>query len=162
MVLRKDLHLEQSHAVFITTTILRHFPIFNHKNIAEAFLYQFRETLQFFNVEAIGYVLMPSHLHAILHFPKVIQMPKFMQSLKSLSSRKIYRMLNREMIEKFTVNGRFRLWNPRYDDVYIYSTLQFRIKLEYIHNNPVKKDWSHLPVSGPTQVLQIGFLVKGG
>jgi len=30
------------------------------------------------------------------------------------------------------------LWKPRFDDIVIKSEKQFRIKLDYIHNNPVK------------------------
>ena len=53
-----------------------------------------------------------------------------------LSSRKMKtyaRFKNR-----FIDNGRFRFWMRGYDDLGIYSERQFRIKLEYIHNNPLK------------------------
>ena len=34
--------------------------------------------------------------------------------------------------------GRYSLWQRGFDDLVISSDKQFRIKLEYIHNNPVK------------------------
>jgi hypothetical protein len=34
--------------------------------------------------------------------------------------------------------GRKGIWNPRFDDVAICSEKQFRVKLHYIHTNPVK------------------------
>jgi hypothetical protein len=39
---------------------------------------------------------------------------------------------------KLTVNGKFRLWKPRFDDLIITSEQQFKTKIGYIHNNPVK------------------------
>jgi putative transposase len=34
--------------------------------------------------------------------------------------------------------NRYNLWKPRFDDLVVWSGKQFKIKTEYIHNNPVK------------------------
>jgi len=43
-----------------------------------------------------------------------------------------------------------RLWKPRFDDLIVTSERQLKIKMEYIHNNPVKaglveqaEDWTY-------------------
>jgi hypothetical protein len=41
-------------------------------------------------------------------------------------------------MEVFDHNGRFVFWKQRFDDLVIWLEKQFRIKVDYIHNNPVK------------------------
>jgi len=43
-----------------------------------------------------------------------------------------------EVQRKFTVDGKFRFWMAGFDDFIVLSENQFRTKLNYIHNNPVK------------------------
>ena len=61
-----------------------------------------------------------------------------MRSFKSLSSRDVKKAGAGEFEAQLTVKGCFALWQPRFDDLLIYSEKQFKIKVEYIHNNPVK------------------------
>jgi len=37
-------------------------------------------------------------------------------------------------------------WKPRFDDLIIWSEKQFRIKVNYIHNNPVKAGLVERPI----------------
>ena len=44
----------------------------------------------------------------------------------------------------------YKLWKPRFDDLIVNSEKQLKIKMEYIHNNPVKagfvehaEDWTY-------------------
>lgn len=124
--------------VFITTTVKDWLPIFALESVADTTIAQFSETIQIFKVSLMGYVLMPSHLHALIGFPDVEKLSKFVQGFKSLSSRRIKLLKLTEYNERLYANGTFRLWKPRFDDVIIAGEKQFKIKLEYIHNNPVK------------------------
>lgn len=36
---------------------------------------------------------------------------------------------------------KYKVWEDRFDDVYITSTNVFHIKLDYIHNNPLQEHW---------------------
>ena len=101
-------------------------------------LAQFVETLAHFDVSCVAYCLMPSHLHAVLGFREVEKVPKFMQSLKVLSAKRLKPLIPPRLKPLFVKDGRFRLWKPRYDEFTIVGEEQFRIKLDYIHNNPVK------------------------
>ncbi len=99
---------------------------------------QLRETAIFFKASLPGYVLMPTHLHLLLGLKRLDSLSRFMQSYKSLSTRKIGKLELGKMGNRLKENGKFRLWKTRFDDVIITSEKQFRIKLDYIHNNPVK------------------------
>ena len=41
------------------------------------------------------------------------------------------------------------IWASRFDDVAIFSESQFRVKLDYIHNNPVKAGLAKTPEGYP-------------
>jgi putative transposase len=138
MVVRKRLDIKGRAVVFITTTVVDWKPVFNNKRVALVVLKQFGESLKYFDIALLGYVLMPSHLHALLGFKDISLMSKFIQSFKILSAKKIKQLPEINKYEMIRWDGTFSLWKPRFDDLVITSEKQFKIKLEYIHNNPVK------------------------
>ncbi len=125
-------------AVFVTTTVNKWIPLFAESRIAEVLLVQMRETLNRYQIATIAYVLMPSHLHAIFGFPEIEGLSEVKQKLKGHSAHQIRPLLTPAQLMLFSVNGRFALWMRRFDDLIIWSDTQFKIKAEYIHNNPVK------------------------
>jgi putative transposase len=138
MPVRKRPEIEGRALVSVTTSVTNWLPVFKNKTAAHAALEQLGETARYFNVSTVGYVLMPSHLHTLLGFSEIERLSRFMQSFKSLSSRRIEKLDLGSIFENLRVRDRFRLWRPRFDDLVIHSDEQFRVKLDYIHNNPVK------------------------
>jgi len=75
----------------------------------------------------MGYVLMPSHVHFLVGCRGGgNQLSKFMKTFKSLSARKFF-------------PGVGSIWIERFDDLRITTEKQLWIKLNYIHENPVRK-----------------------
>jgi REP-associated tyrosine transposase len=154
MVIRKRLKIKGQALVFITTTVNNRSPVFHDDRYSEIVMSQLKETLIHFDVSIIGFVLMPSHLHMLLGFKEIELLSKFMQSFKILSSKKIKSVLFHDTIKRLSVNGKFQFWAHRFDDLIIVSEHQFKIKLNYIHNNPVKAglvgnvtDWNYSSAS---------------
>ncbi len=150
MVVRRRLNISGPSLVFITVTVRNWIPVFENDKLAVVLLGQLKEALENFHVEAVGYVLMLSHLHALLYFNQIERLSQFMQSFKILSAKKLATQMPEERYKQMLVNECFRFWKPRFDDLIIRSKEQFLIKLEYIHNNPVKKglvssaiDWKY-------------------
>jgi putative transposase len=150
MVIRKRIRNDEPALVFVTTTVIDFIPIFNISAVAEAALIQLDETISVYKAKIPGYVLMPTHLHMLLGLSRLSDLSRFMQSYKSLSTRRISRLNLGDYRQRLQHDGKSRLWKPRFDDLVITSEKQFRIKLEYIHNNPVKAglvartgDWSY-------------------
>jgi len=122
---------------FVTTSTLDRIDLFdsNHK------LSQANEIL--FNVVKLhssilmGYVLMPNHVHLLIGTQQGgDQISKFVHSFKGNVRKEIA--------------GDRSIWQKRFDDLMIATEDQFRIKLEYIHWNPVKRglvekpeDWKY-------------------
>jgi putative transposase len=138
MVIRRRLPIEGKALVFVTATVTDWIPIFDNRAAAEIIIDRLSEVTEHFSVAVVGYVLMPSHLHLLLGFSQIKQLSKFMQSFKILSSKAIKQSVNSVIIGGLWRDGRFNLWKTRFDDLIIVSEEQFRTKLNYIHNNPVK------------------------
>lgn len=89
------------------------------------------------NARLYGYVLMPSHIHLLVGLSGGgLELSAFMRIIKSLSWRLLF-------------SDSPGIWMPRFDDVAIYSETQFRVKLNYIHNNPVKAGLAKTPEEYP-------------
>ena len=138
MVVRKRLELTGPAMAFVTTTVKDWNPIFSDSRFAIPTLKQLDETLTFHKVSLTAYVLMPSHLHVLLGFKNIEKLSEVIQSFKSLSSKRLRTHLPQKEFSVFYDGEKFQLWKPRFDDLIIWSEKQFRIKIDYIHNNPVK------------------------
>lgn len=176
MAVRRRLHLSGSALVFVTTTVTNWEHAFRLPAIAHCAIKQLGEAVAHFDAQLVGYVLIPSHLHAMIGLPRVEKLPKLMQSYKILTSKRIKGLNCQEYTGRFWREGLFHFWKPRYDDQVIFSEEQFATKMEYIHNNPVKAglvndplDWPYSSavdwLSGGTGLLPIekefGGLVDG-
>ncbi len=138
MVTRKRFPISGRGMAFITTTVRNWLPLFSDRNCALTVLDQLRETVNYHNLSLVAYVLMPSHIHLLLGFQSIEIMSKVMQNFKLLSAHRLKPLVPSEFGNELYIGDNFRMWQPRFDDVIIYSEKQFKIKIEYIHNNPVK------------------------
>ena len=123
---------------FVTTTVQNWIPVFANEQCALVLIDQLKETLIHYRISLTAYVLMPHHIHLLLGFKKIEEVSLVMQNFKRMSSRRLKPLIPSEYAKDLDYAGTFRLWQPRYDDVIIWSAKQFKIKIEYIHNNPVK------------------------
>jgi len=138
MVVRKRLDITGPAMVFVTTTVKEWTPLFENTPCAQAALKQLAETLDRYNVSLSAWVLMPSHLHVMLGLPEIELLSKVIGSFKSLAARRLRPIVPSKWRDVFETGGKFSLWRPRFDDLVIWSEKQFRVKVEYIHSNPVR------------------------
>ena len=140
MVVRKRLDIERPGLVFITTTVIEWQPIFLNDEIAIMTLKQLSETIRYYNGSVGVYCLMPPHLHAIIKLNNLNSLSNVMGSFKSLSSRKIKGQFPNLFVNWPSPNGSFHFWKTRFDDFIIRNMKQLEIKMNYIHENPVKAE----------------------
>jgi len=122
---------------FVTTSTLNNKRLFNTVDRLKMVEYMLITQSKIKNVRLIAYVIMPSHIHFAAFFSGGgPQLSKFMHSLKGRIRKNIF--------------GDTKIWQDRFDDLHLRSEEQFRIKLNYIHNNPVKaglveiaEDWPY-------------------
>lgn len=145
MVVRKRLDISGPAIVFLTTTVFKWKPILTYEKVADILIKEFQNTKSLFDMSFIAYVIMPSHIHLLLGFHDISNLSKFVQTFKSITSMQIRRLSLKELKE-----NDYKLWKPRFDDLIVGSEKQLKIKMEYIHNNPVNaglveqaEDWTY-------------------
>jgi hypothetical protein len=97
-----------------------------------------------------AYVLMPSHLHAIIKPLGERSISNVLQSFGSFTAHAILAELNAEgrqdllsffaQREDKDASKKYQIWQP-IQAKNVYSAAFLREKLAYIHNNPVAKEW---------------------
>ncbi|CAN5409188.1 hypothetical protein BH11ARM2_BH11ARM2_33280 [soil metagenome] len=75
-----------------------------------------------------AWVVMPNHVHALIHVRDGLPLGKIVQSWKARTARRMYVRLGR----------RGRVWERVYFDRYIRDEEHFWRTIEYIEMNPVK------------------------
>jgi REP element-mobilizing transposase RayT len=140
---------KEENAYFVTTTVMHFDRIFSLGDIYNDILIN---SLKYLiceqEIKLHAYVIMPSHIHLIVQFPKGESLIDFMRDFKKFTSTKIRQQLEKdrhnEIIEKLKANSVgfkkqiFKFWMERYDDLVLTSRRIFTTKLNYIHYNPVK------------------------
>jgi putative transposase len=103
------------------------------------------------NVELVGFVLMPEHVH-LLVYPLTDSedgnIPDYLKQMKQPFSKEIKRVLTdakSSLLKRLTVRERpgktcFRYWQegPGFDRN-LYTPAAIQASLDYIHNNPVQR-----------------------
>ena len=126
MPLRGRSQLSDNRVFFVTTSVRGHSPIFADPAKCRDIMGIISSFGSRHEIIILGYVIMPTHLHLLLASrrggPTV---SGFMRDIKRVSAKEFAP----------TQGG---LWESRFDDVAIISKTQFLVKLNYIHNNPVR------------------------
>lgn len=150
MAVRKKLKLKGRAVIFVTTTTNNWIPVFNNPTAADIVLDTLNTNLENFSAMILGFVIMPNHFHGLICMKNIAELSRFMQSFKIISSKRIKSDCPDWLVSRLIENKVYRLWKPRYDDQAIVSERQFKIKLDYIHTNPLRAglveketDWNY-------------------
>jgi putative transposase len=99
-----------------------------------------------YKVQIVGYVFMPNHIHMLMFLEDGKTLSSYMRDFKKFTSVKIRKQLEAEEQYSLVEQMRFikgaqklKVWQDRFDDFYITNPKSFLIKLNYIHNNPLKR-----------------------
>ena len=89
---------------------------------------------------------MSNHIHLILYFPEGRKRIDFMRDFKKFTSTKIRKEVERvkpELLDTIRIeSGKqvFKVWQDRFDEVYLKNKKLLEVKLEYIHTNPLQEN----------------------
>ncbi len=112
---------------FITFSCYRRQPFLRFpsaRTLIESTLERIR---QWYGISINGYVVMPEHVHLLLHEPERKSLSIAIQMLKQISGKKL------------GVHQYRNFWQRRYYDRNVRSAREFDAVLHYIHFNPVKR-----------------------
>ena len=148
-------HSEKFTTYFVTFTCYKWISLFEIANSYDI-VYNWFNILKLDGIEIVGYVIMPNHVHTIIHFPspgynlnKIISNAKrFMayEIVNRLESSKNYKVLQdlRSNLTQREINKgqKHKVFKDSFDAKPIYSDKFLFQKLDYIHGNPVNGNWT--------------------
>ena len=134
---RGDLH-------FITFSCYERRAFLQSKRAKNLFVKILGEARARFGFRLIGYVLMPEHVHLLMDESPQASPAKVIQVLKQRVSRRLRGKKRgagsqRSLPFPDDLAERRRFWQRRYYDFNVYSERKLREKLDYMHQNPVKR-----------------------
>ena len=143
----------QNHAHYLTENVYRRARIFD----SDRFKLKFTETLDDLREELgfriFGYVVMPEHCHLLIWPGELAGPAHIMQKLSERTANFILRALRsnlghpwcRRMLARFVLpsavrsHAHHRVWQRGGYDMNIWSRKKLLEKLNYMHNNPVRR-----------------------
>ncbi len=148
-------HTDEFSTYFVTFTCYKWIPLFE-KTSSYDLVYNWFKILNQEGVDIIAFVIMPNHLHVILHFPepgfdlnKVISNGKrfmayeIVNRLEEKRDTAMLQFLAYKLTKREIAKGqKHKIFKNSFDAKPIYSDKFLFQKLDYIHFNPVKGKWS--------------------
>jgi putative transposase len=137
--LRRYYNLKHLH--FITCSCYHRLPLLSTPSAREVFLTILEETRQRYRFVVSGYVVMPEHFHLLTSEPEVGDPSVIMKVVKERSSRKLRALQQPHSFAKGANEWATleHFWQKRFYDFNVWSESKREQKLNYIHNNPMKR-----------------------
>lgn len=138
---------------FLTSTIVDEIPLFSDPEIAQFVLNGLEYMQESKNVEVYAFVLMENHVHLIARDEELIQTIQNFKSFTAhqiidfLKNRNRYRMLQQLKRGKLRHKNQshYQIWQEGYHPKQITTPEMMIQKIEYIHDNPVKRGYVDVP-----------------
>lgn len=136
---------------FVTCTVLHWIPVFTRPETVEIVL----DSLRFLQAEGLkvfGYVILENHLHMVVQSDDLARdMARFKQftakqCLALLQQKQVKTLLDQFAFYKKAHKSErtFQFWQEGYHPEWVQNDAMMRQKLEYIHQNPVKRGYVDL------------------
>lgn len=138
---------------FLTCTVNGWLPVFTRPEAVEIVFDSWRVLRQDSDFEVFGYVILENHLHLVA---RSRDLPKDVQRFKSFTARKILDLLHTShaiqllhLLEflklPHKIESTYQVWEEGSHPQLIESEGVLRQKLDYMHQNPVKRGYVDLP-----------------
>jgi putative transposase len=148
MGLRKKQLYHDKNIFFITTTCYNWLPLLTIGDSMQIISESLNFSATKYGAMILGYVLMPNHIHLIVHFVSGKDRVGFMRDFKSYTSLKVrqeielHKSTYLQAISYEDHGQQYKIWQDRFDELYLESRNLLEAKLEYTHNNPLQNHWN--------------------
>ena len=140
---------EPTYPHFMTCTILHWIPIFTRKESTNIIYDSLKYLQEIDNLKIYAYVILENHLHLIASSDDIA---KSMKKFKAHTAKEILKLLHREKIttileqlafykKAHKKHSVYQLWQEGIQPKLIQDDKTMMQKIEYIHNNPVKRGY---------------------
>ena len=126
---------------FITCSCYQRQPLLGRARRRHLFLTVLERVRRRYRFVVVGYVVMPEHFHLLMSEPQECTPSVVMQALKLGFARRVLAERNRRRNpaqgELFELSH--HIWQARFYDFNVWSAKKRGEKLDYMHQNPVKR-----------------------
>lgn len=129
----------------INFTCFHRYYILRSENVIRLFLIELERARQVHAIKILGYVIMPNHVHLVLHPPERCQLGRVIGEIKARSAGRMLTILRAEQAPilsrlRTVKNGKARtsFWQARCYDHNCRNSDSIREKINYCHLNPVR------------------------
>jgi len=133
-------------ARFITFSCYSRYPVLADPTAAAVLTKHLTVMREGHQIRILGYVLMPEHVHLVLHPSDEIQLGRVIGKLKARAAQEILHLLQTGadgIPQVLTISGRgarqHAVWERRCYDHNCRTADAVREKINYCHNNPVQR-----------------------
>ncbi|TQV62358.1 MAG: transposase [Halothiobacillaceae bacterium] len=138
---------------FLTCTVVEWLPVFTRPDAVQIILDSWVHQREHDGLKLFGYVILENHLHFVAQAPRL---DTCLSSFKSYTAARLIELLEARKAEHLLARLRFAKRAHKHDREYqfwqegshaemIFSEVVMRQKLDYIHQNPVKRGYVELP-----------------
>ncbi|MFM2064640.1 MAG: hypothetical protein RLZZ507_4311 [Cyanobacteriota bacterium] len=146
---RSRYHVLGNQPHFITSTIVNWMPLFGQTELVQIIIDSLNFLQRQHRLTLYGYVIMENHLHLIA---AAANLSKEIGNFKSFTARSIIDLLHKNKAEyilgqlefyklRHKIKQEYQLWQEGFHPQAIFNEEIFRQKLEYMHNNPVRRGY---------------------
>jgi len=136
-----EVYNQQNAFVYLTICTIERLHIFLNQDLAKATVDLLIDKALIYKISLFAFCLMPDHLHLLISAGERVSVIDFVQRFKSLSTKLAW---------NHGLTG--RIWQKSFYDRFLRKDEQISETINYIFNNPVRKDlvsnWAEYPYSG--------------
>lgn len=147
---------EANYLYFVTCTITEWIPVFTSIPYFQIIIDSLKYCRENKGLKLNAYVIMPNHLHLIVHTQPDTNLSDVMRDFKRYTSKAISDQLEEHNQKLFLGvfaeaalsargNTKYRIWQDRFHPEAIQSERFYKQKLNYLHDNPRRKGFVASP-----------------
>jgi putative transposase len=157
---RYRVYPEDHNVYFCTSTIVEWLPIFSLNVYFRITIDSLKYCQANKGLNLIAYVIMPEHIHLVTSNLETASLSDIMRDFKRFTSKKISGQLRKnhtkvllEVLEKSAQTGKgntaYKVWQDDFHPEAVYSEPFLQQKIDYIHQNPVRRGLVSKPEDWP-------------
>ena len=140
---------EPTHPHFITLTVLHWIPIFTNTKSVSVIIDSLKYLQKSDHLKIYAYVILENHLHLVASSD---DLPKTVKKFKSYTAKEILKILKDNGVKTILdqlafykkahkTDTEYQVWQEGFQPKLIQNEQMMIEKIEYIHNNPVKRGY---------------------
>lgn len=166
MGLRKRSLLTDERCFFVTTTCYKWLKLLESEEAKNIISNSISFLNSKYKADILGYVIMPNHLHFIIYFREKNDLSNYMRDFKKFTSVQLRKLLEFKQAPLDPIRyeirqQKFKIWQDRFDDLYIKTKETLYTKLNYIHNNPLQPHRQLVPTPEEYPYSSAAFYTNG-